>query len=170
MTEQVYQFERKVQEPQTAQPQAAEKPEPQRRRRREEEAKPGAAARVRAQLGLSPGVALLAIAAVAVVLMMLMSHAQLIMVNDQLVSARNQLSELKTEESKLMAQYELAYDLQEIESKMLSSGEMIKIQSWQTYTLELAEPDSVEYYQGSKLVEQIKALAGDFLTSLREYF
>ena len=46
----------------------------------------------------------------------------------------------------------------------------IKIQSWQTYTLELAEPDSVEYYQSNKLSEKIKALASGLMDSLREYF
>ena len=87
--------------------------------------KTSALARIRTQMGISPGLAVMALAAVAVVMMMLMSHAQLVIVNDDVVSARNQLSELKTEETKLMAQYELAYDLQEIEKKMLNSGEMI---------------------------------------------
>ena len=92
------------------------------------------------------------------------------MVNDEVFDARSELRSLQTEESKLMAQYELAYDLQEIENQMLSSGQMVKIQSWQTYTLELAEPDSVEYYQSNKLSEKIKALASGLMDSLREYF
>ena len=56
------------------------------------------------------------------------------------------------------------------EKKMLNSGEMIRIQSWQTYTLELAEPDSVEYFQSSSLSEKLRALAGSVAAGLQEYF
>ena len=95
-----------------------------------------------------PG-AILAILTVAlVVVITLASYAQLVVVNDKVVELRNELSELQSEETQLKAQYELAYDLQEIERQMLASGEMMKVQSWQTYTLELSEPDTVEYHQG----------------------
>ena len=90
-----------------------------------------------------------AIAAVAIVLILtLASYAQLVVVNDQVVELRDSLSQLQSEQTQLAAQYELAYDLQAIEQQMLASGEMIQVQDWQTYTLELAEPDTVEYYQG----------------------
>jgi hypothetical protein len=106
----------------------------------------------------------------AVVVLTLASYAQLVMVNDQVVDLRNQLSDLKTEETKLNAQYELAYDLQEIESQMLASGQMTKVQSWQTYTLELSEPDSVEYYQGSDVRARLTSMAEGLLTAVKEYF
>ena len=94
----------------------------------------------------------------------------MIMVNDQVVSLRSELNQLQTEETKLMAQYELAYDLQEIETQMLASGQMTKIQNWQTYTLELSEPDSVEYYQGWDLKEQLMSFAKNLVTAVKEYF
>jgi hypothetical protein len=106
----------------------------------------------------------------AVVVLTLASYAQLVMVNDQVVELRNQLSDLKTEETKPNAQYELAYDLQEIESQMLASGQMTKVQSWQTYTLELSEPDSVEYYQGSDVRARLTSMAEGLLTAVKEYF
>lgn len=106
----------------------------------------------------------------AFVVMILISYAQMVMVNDQVVELRGTLSDLQTEETKLMAQYELAYDLQEIEKQMLASGQMSKIQSWQTYTLELSEPDSVEYYYGSDLKEQMMSFAKNLLTGIQEYF
>ena len=92
------------------------------------------------------------------------------MVNDQVVSLRSELNQLQSEETKLMAQYELAYDLQEIETQMLASGQMTKIQNWQTYTLELSEPDSVEYYQGWDLKEQLMSFAKNLVTAVKEYF
>lgn len=106
----------------------------------------------------------------AVVVMILISYAQLVMVNDQVVSLRSELNQLQTEETKLMAQYELAYDLQAIETQMLASGQMTKIQNWQTYTLELSEPDSVEYYQGWDIKEQVTTFAKNLLTAVKEYF
>ena len=106
----------------------------------------------------------------AFVVMILVSYAQLVMVNDQVVSLRSELNQLQSEETKLMAQYELAYDLQEIETQMLASGQMTKIQNWQTYTLELSEPDSVEYYQGWDLKEQLMSFAKNLVTAVKEYF
>lgn len=167
MTEQVYQLELHEE---AAPPNVQPKVRPKEDGRGKRVEKTSALTRVKTQLGISPGLAVMALAAVVVVMLMLMSHAQLVIVNDDVVSARNQLSELKTEETKLKAQYELAYDLQEIEKKMLTSGEMIRIQSWQTYTLELAEPDSVEYFQSSSLSEKLRALAGSVADGLREYF
>ena len=106
----------------------------------------------------------------AFVVMILVSYAQLVMVNDQVVRLRSALNQLQSEETKLMAQYELAYDLQEIETQMLASGQMTKIQNWQTYTLELSEPDSVEYYQGWDLKEQLMSFAKNLVTAVKEYF
>lgn len=115
--------------------------------------------------------AILAIAAVAlVVVITLGSYAKLVMVNDQVVDLRSQLRTLETEETKLMAQYELSYDLQEIETQMLSSGKMMKLQDWQTYTLELSEPDAVEYYQSSDIGAQIQSFAKGLVSAVKEYF
>ena len=170
MTEQVYQVDLHPEGPASVEevpPKAPEAPQEQRASRRKKAVQEEPAKR---QLLVAPGLAVLGLITVVVVIMTLMSYAQLVMVNDEVFDAHSELRSLQTEESKLMAQYELAYDLQEIENQMLSSGQMVKIQSWQTYTLELAEPDSVEYYQSNKLSEKIKALASGLMDSLREYF
>lgn len=138
--------------------------------------KPGFRARVQAAgkpkwAGKTAPAAMAAIFAVAaVVVVTLISYANLVMINDQAVTLRSTLNDLKAEETKLMAQYELAYDLQEIEAQMLASGQMTKIQNWQTYTLELSEPDSVEYYQGSDLREQFVSFAKNLVSAVVEYF
>lgn len=117
-----------------------------------------------------PG-AILAILAVALVMVItLASYAQLVMVNDEVVKLRSNLSQLRDEETQLKAQYELAYDLKEIEQQLINSGQMMKAQSWQTYTLELAEPDAVEYYQGSDLPQQILSFLQNAWTAVKEYF
>lgn len=104
------------------------------------------------------------------VILILISYAKLVIVNDSVVSLRNQLTTLQTEQTKLTAKYELSYDLQDIEAKMLSSGEMTKVQSSQIYTLELAEPDHVEYYKNSGLTDVLLSSAKGLLTAIVEYF
>ena len=113
-------------------------------------------------------VEILAVAAVVVVT--LFSYAQLVMVNDQVVGLRSELAQLQSDATKLQAEYELAYDLQEIETQMISSGEMNKIQSWQTYTLELSEPDAVEYYQESTWRGDLSDMVKQFIEAVKEYF
>lgn len=97
------------------------------------------------------------------VLLMLSQYAKLVEVNDAAVDLRKQIETLKTEEAKLMAQYELAYDLQEIEKQMLSSGEMIKPQGEQTYTISMTRPDSAQYYDNG-------SLGSSFINGVREIF
>ena len=119
------------------------------------EAKPSLA--VRSAQWTVPG-AILAILAVAlVVVLTLASYAQLVMVNDQVVDLRSDLSQLQDEETQLKAQYELAYDLKEIEQQLIN-------------TLELAEPDTVEYYQASDFLQRATTFAKDLVTAVKEYF
>ena len=106
----------------------------------------------------------------AMLVLVLASSAQLVVVNDELVDLRSELKTLQEEETKLMAQYELAYDLQEIEKQMTESGQMNKVQAWQTYTLELSEPDSVEYFQGWDFQERLAEFARNFTQAVKDYF
>ena len=137
---------------------------PQRGLGRQEEAGPERGRR-------STPVLMLGILAVAaVVVMTLFSYARLVVINDQVVSLRSQLSQLQADQTKLLAEYELAYDLQEIESQMINSGQMNKIQSWQSYTLELSEPDEVEFFQDSNLKGDLVEIARRVVDAIREYF
>lgn len=113
----------------------------------------------------------LAVAVFAVLLMF--SYAKLTTVNNQVVSTRNQLTALKTEESKLMTQYELAFDLNSIEKQALESGGMVKPQAGQTYVLDLSEPDSVVRYhqqEGPSKVDSLRTELASIWSNLVEYF
>lgn len=92
---------------------------------------------------------------------MLNQYANLMMISDTAAGLRSQLTNLKEEETKLLTQYELSYDLQAIEEEFLSTGQMTKPSSSQTYTISLAEPDNVERYESS---------SGGFITGVREIF
>ena len=118
----------------------------------------------------APAILVGGLAVAAVVVLTLFSYAQLVMVNDQVVGLRSELSQLQSDATKLQAEYELAYDLQEIETDMINSGQMNKIQSWQTYTLELSEPDAVEYFQESTWRGDLTDMLHSFAQAVKEYF
>lgn len=124
----------------------------------------------RQRFQISPTILIGVLAVAAVVVMTLFSYAQLVVINDQAVGLRSELAQLQNDATKLQAEYELAYDLQEIETEMISSGQMNKIQSWQTYTLELSEPDEVEYYQESTWKGDLKDMVKSALQAVKEYF
>jgi len=107
--------------------------------------------------------AVLGLAAVCLLVILTLSqYAKLVEVNDAAVDLSKQIATMKQEESKLLAQYELAYDLQAIENELLASGEMVKPQSGQSYVIALTRPDSAQYYErasfGSGILSGIKQI------------
>lgn len=120
------------------------------RRRPQVQPRERVAARPRIEVRSQGAVSLFAIVGFAAVILcaffLIASGAQLAMVADETFSLQSELSELKTEEKKLQAQYEQAYDLQQIEKDMTASGTMVKASSTNTVYLELSKPDSVTYY------------------------
>lgn len=79
--------------------------------------------------------------------LMLMSCVRLTVINDETVQLRSELSQLQKEEATLLAQYELAYDLQAIEDQLTADGTMVKPSSSQMMVLDLSEPDNVVVYE-----------------------
>ncbi len=88
-------------------------------------------------------------AVAASVFLMLTCAIQLAVVADQTFDLQDELSDLQNEEKKLLAQYELAYDLSAIEREMTASGAMVRASAGDTVYLDLAEADSVTYYHGA---------------------
>ncbi|MPM64244.1 hypothetical protein SDC9_111130 [bioreactor metagenome] len=97
--------------------------------------------------------------------LVLMSYVNLTTAGDEAVKLRGQLSALQTEEAKLLAKYELTYDLKTLEETMTAAG-MVKPQSGQIYTIDLSEPDGVVRYQK----ESPTAGAAGAVNGLREVF
>ena len=79
-------------------------------------------------------------------ILFLMSSVRLTVLNDESVQLRNQLADLQEEGTKLLAQYELAYDLQAIEDQLTADGTMVRPSSSQMVVLDLSEPDNVVVY------------------------
>ena len=105
--------------------------------------------------------------------LLLFSYVQLAVISDQVVSLRSDLTGLKTEEAKLRAQYELAYDLSAIEETVTSNGSMVKPQAGQIYSLDLSEEDSVVHYDQESAAEAAGGLLdaiGEFVDGVLSYF
>ena len=92
--------------------------------------------------------------------MVLMSYVQLNVLSDQVVDMRAQYADLKDEEARLLAQYELAFDLKSIETAVTADGRMVKPQSSQIHYMDLSGSDSVVVY------EQETGALGDTVQSL----
>lgn len=69
-------------------------------------------------------------------------HVQLSEVNQQVVAVRQQLNDLQAREKALAAEYEQTFDMQDIETRMVSSGTMFQPDNSQIVYLELDEPDN----------------------------
>ena len=96
-------------------------------------------------------------------IVMLNQYAALMVINDEAVTLKNELMLLQETEAKLLTQYELSYDLQAIEEQFLSTGQMMKPQSSQIFTISLAEPDQVERYETA-------SFGGGFLSGIQQIF
>lgn len=105
---------------------------------------------VRPQGAIAP-FAIVGFLAVAVcALLLVMTSAQLAMANDQTVELRDTLAQLQEEERTLQTQYEMAYDLAEIERQLTADGTMVKAGAGQIVYLDLSEGDNVVYYDAAE--------------------
>lgn len=107
--------------------------------------------RPRVQVRPAGTVSLLAVvgfAAVAVcAALLLVANARLMVLNDETVSLRAQLESLQAEEVTLLAKRDKAFDLDVIESELISSGAMVQPQPSQITYINADQPDSVVKYK-----------------------
>ena len=78
--------------------------------------------------------------------LLVISYAQLAVINDQSVKLRAELNELAAKETELLAEYELAYDLTAIETQLTSNGSMVKLAPSQITYLDISSPDNMIVY------------------------
>ena len=105
--------------------------------------------------------------------LLLFSYVQLTMISEQVVHLKGEMTTLQTEEAKLRAQYELAYDLGTIEEGVTATGAMVKPQNGQVVYVDLSEPDTVTFFDENApasglegAMESVKSIAREIV----EYF
>lgn len=101
--------------------------------------------------------------------MVLMSYVQLTMLSDQVVGLRAEYTELKDEEARLLAQYELAFDLKSIEAAVTADGRMVKPQSSQVHYMDLSGSDSVVVYEKETPASALGGTVHELMTKAGEY-
>ena len=114
-------------------------------------------------------VGFLAVAAFAI--MLVMSYAQLTVANGEMVSLRNELSDLQSENAVLTAQYEKVFDMDTLEAAV--GDTMVRPTGDQIIYIDLSEPDTVTVYDdassGTGLLGAVESL-GQVLEDIIEYF
>ena len=141
-------------------------PRPKRQVRRHERAR--VEVRQAGQVAPFAVVGFLAVAVFAVLLVT--SYAQLAVANDEMVALQRELTDLKSENSKLSAQYEKVFDLATIQAAV--GDTMVRPTNEQMVYIDLSEPDTVTVYPGDRaggLEDLIQGLQ-DLFGGIIEYF
>lgn len=103
--------------------------------------------------------------------LLLFSYSQYTVVADQVVSLRQELDELQTENATLTAEYEKVFDMASIQAAV---GEtMVRPSAGQIQYIDLSEPDSVELYgeeSGGTGVMGVLEGIKDVVSDVIEYF
>lgn len=121
---------------------------------------------VRPQQAVAP-FAVVGFAAVLVcAFLLVLTSAQLAVVNNDIVNLRSTLSDLQDEERLLQTQYEMTFDLEAIEAQFLADGTMVRAGSSQTVYLNLVEDDSVVYYEAAQGLSALLQRAEGFLAGM----
>ena len=146
-------------------------PRPQVRPRKRAVARPKVQVREAGRVSVFAVVGFLAVGVFAVLL--LMTYTELTAISEDVVGMKSQMELLKSEEARLRAQYELAYDLNTIEETVAAGGAMVKPQSSQIFYVDLSQPDTVTFFQQEEPVtglrgawESLKSVWGNVV----EYF
>ena len=103
--------------------------------------------------------------------MLITSYAQLTVANDEMVSLRRELSDLKSENAALTARYEKVFDLATIQEAV--GDTMVRPTSEQVVYIDLSAPDTVVVYQDKSVISGLETVvegAKDIFGSVIEYF
>lgn len=104
---------------------------------------------VRPQTAVAPFAVVGIFAVLVCSLLLVMSCAQLAVLNNDIVNLRGDLASLQDDGRVLQAKYELVFDLEAIEKQFLSNGSMVRAGVGQSVYLDLSAADSVVYCDGA---------------------
>lgn len=116
-------------------------------------------------------VSILGFACAAVLMVfMLISYIHLIEVSEASVALESQLSELELERTRLLIDYESAFNLTSIEEYATGVLGMQKPRSDQVFYIDGSSPDKAEIISSGEKKNSILAVFDELLTSVKEYF
>lgn len=120
------------------------RPQPKVRQREEVQTRPRVEARQAGRVSPFAIVGFLAVGVLAALLML--SYTRLTVAADQVAHLKEEITTLEGEQAKLLAKYELTYDLGTIEAKVTGDGSMVKPVAGQIFMLNLTKSDDVVHY------------------------
>jgi len=102
--------------------------------------------------------------------MLITSYVQLTVANDKMVALRSELTELKSENATLTAQYEKVFDLASIQQAV--GDTMVRPTNDQVVYIDLSEPDTVTVYKqnGPSPLRSLLDQVGGVFSGILEYF
>ena len=131
-----------------------------------------AAVRPKVRLREAGAVGFLAVGVFAVLL--LFSYVQLMTISQQVADLNSEMTTLQSEEARLRAEYELAYDLDAIGAALTESGTMVEPRNGQVVYVDLSEPDTVTLFRQDDgtpglegLFQSVRSIAGEILAYFR---
>lgn len=136
----------------------------------EEDTRAKAGVRAETTQSVSP-TAIIGFACAAVLLVfMLMSHVQLTEVTNEAIELENSLTELQTEQTRLLIRYEEAFNLTEVEDYAIDVLSMSKPRSDQIIYIDSSVPDKAVVIQPDDSKKNLGDRIVDALYSVSEYF
>ncbi len=110
------------------------------------------------------------VCAAVLMVFMLMSYIRLTEVSEKSVDLERQLSELAVEQTRLLIDYESAFNMTEIEEYATSVLGMQKPRSDQVFYVDGSAPDKAEIIEDETQKSGVLGMFDDLLESLGEYF
>ena len=104
------------------------------------------------------------------VVLMLMSYVRLISISEESVQLEQQISELELQRTRLLIDYESAFNLTEIEDYATGELGMQKPRADQIYYIDGSSPDRAEILDDSGNKTGVLRYFDDLIASLGEYF
>lgn len=95
-------------------------------------------------------------------ILLLVSQVQLTVTSREVVKLKKQSTALNEENAKLLAEYELAFDLKSVEEQVTATGAMVQPQPGQIITLDMSEGDSAAVYTPVSGAEKARSLWDSF--------
>ena len=127
--------------------------------------------RVREAGEVAPFAVVSFVAVMLIAVMLLASYAQYLSVSDDIVKLQSEMTQLKTENSKLASEYERLFDISAIQEAV--GEEMIQPTGDQVVYIDLSQPDTVTVFDEGSAGNPILFVLQEFkdvLGGLKEYF
>ena len=129
-----------------------------------------AKAKVRPAQHISPVILLGFAAVAAMMVMMVMCYVELTNISNRVVSMRQEVETLETQQVTLMTKYEQAFDLTSVKEAALAAGMSLPSDS-QIYYIDLSDPDNAQVYaQESGGLKAALEKAEEGIGAVVEYF